>query len=241
MNSPTALKDVQKLTGRMAALIRFVSQLCERAMPFYKLLKKQDKFQWTPEAQQALDELKKFLTNPPVLVPPMPEEPLLLYIAATSHVVSTTIIVERQEEGHIQKTQRPVYFISEVLSESKIRYPQVQKMLYAMLITSRKLVHYFQAHPILVVTSFPIGEILHNRDTTGRIAKWAVELGSFDLTFQPWTTIKFQALVDFIAEWTEVQTPAITEKLEYWTMYFDGSLMIEGAGAGIVLISPTGE
>src|SRR5204863_4378696 len=93
----------------------------------------------------------------------------------------------------------------------------------------------------MVVTSFPIGEILHNHDATGRIAKWAVELGSFELTFQPRTTIKSQALIDFITEWTEVQIPAITEKLEYWTMYFDGSLMIEGAGAGIVLISLTGE
>src|SRR5438132_1674699 len=173
-------------------------------MPFYKLLKKQDKFQWTSEAQQAFEELKEFLTNPPVLVPPMPEEPLLLYIVAASHVVSMAIVVERQEEGHIQKIQRPVYFISEVLSESKIRYPQVQKILYAVLITSRKLVHYFQAHPILVVTSFPIRDILHNCDTTGRIAKWAVELGSFELSFQPRTAIKSQAVVDFLAEWTEI-------------------------------------
>src|SRR5438128_1459315 len=110
-----------------------------------------------------------------------------------------------------------------------------------MLITSQKLVHYFQAHPILVVTSFLIGDILHNRDATERIAKWAVELGSFELSFQPRIAIKSQALLDFLAEWTETQTPAITEKLEYWTMYFDGSLMVEGAGVGIVLISPTGE
>src|SRR5213075_2719172 len=140
----------------------------------------------------------------------MPKEPLLLYIAVTSHVVSTAIVVERQEEGHIQKVQHPVYFISKVLNESKVGYPQVQKILYAVLITSRKLVHYFQAHPITVVTSFPIGEILHNRNAAGRIAKWAVELGSFELTFQPRTAIKSQALVNFITEWTKVQTPVVT-------------------------------
>src|SRR6266542_5135744 len=111
MNSPTALKDVQKLTGCMVALSCFVSRLEERAMPFYKLLKKQDKFQWTSEVQQAFDKLKEFLTKPPMLVPPMPEEPLLLYITAMTHVVSTAIVVERQDESHIQKVQRPIYFI----------------------------------------------------------------------------------------------------------------------------------
>lgn len=88
-------------------------------MPFYKLLKKQEKFQLMIEAQQALDGLKNFLTKPPVLVSPMPEELLLLYVSATPHVVSTALVVERQEEGHIQKVQCPVYFISEVLEESK--------------------------------------------------------------------------------------------------------------------------
>ena len=68
-----------------------------------------------------------------------------------------------------------------------------------------------------------------------------MELGSFELDFKPRTAIKSQALVDFLAEWTELQTPTSIENLEYWTMYFDGSLMVEGAGAGILLISPTGE
>jgi hypothetical protein len=98
---------------------------------------------WTPEADQALAQLKDFLYKPPVLTVPRKNEQLLLYLAATTHVVSTAIIVERQEDGHSYLVQRLVYFINEVLLESKARYQPVRKLLYAVLITSRKLQHYF--------------------------------------------------------------------------------------------------
>jgi hypothetical protein len=101
----------------------------------------------------------------------MKKEDILLYIAATTMVVSAAIIVEREEEGHVFKIQRLVYYVSKVLSDSKVRYPHVQKLLYAILITSCKLRHYFDDHKITVVTDFPFGDILHNRDATGRISK----------------------------------------------------------------------
>jgi hypothetical protein len=110
---------------------------------------------------------------------------MMLYVAATSMVVSAAIIMEREEEGHVYKVQRPVYYISEVLLDSKIRYPHVQKLLYALLITSRKLRHYFESHKITVVTDFPLEDILHNRDVTGHISKWAVELGALNVDFTP--------------------------------------------------------
>jgi hypothetical protein len=106
MEAPRSKKKVQRLTGCIAALSRFISRLGEKGMPFYKLLKKVDKFQWTIEAQEALEALKKFLTTPPVLKPPrratpdQPAEDLLLYISCTTHAVSTTLVVERAEEGH---------------------------------------------------------------------------------------------------------------------------------------------
>jgi hypothetical protein len=84
----------------------------------------------------------------------------LLYLTATTHVVSTAIIVERQEDGHTYPVQRPVYFVSEFLSESKARYQPMQKLLYAVLITSRKLRHYFQEYSVTVVTDYPLGDIL---------------------------------------------------------------------------------
>ena len=121
------LKGVQRVMGCLAALSRFISRLGERGLPLYRLLRKAECFTWTPEAEEALGNLKALLTNAPILVPPADGEALLVYV------------VERQEEGHALPVQRPVYFISEVLSETKIRYPQVQKLLYAVILTRRKL------------------------------------------------------------------------------------------------------
>jgi hypothetical protein len=121
MKAPTCIKEVQKLTGCMAALNRFISKLGEWGPPFFKLLKHQEKFVWTPEEDQALAPLKDFLSKPLVLTAPRKGEKLLLYLAATTHVVSTAIIVERQEDGHAYPVQHPVYFVSEVVSESKAR------------------------------------------------------------------------------------------------------------------------
>ena len=87
---------------------------------------------WTTEAAEALENLKHHLQSPPILTAPLPGEELLLYITAITHVVSTVIVVERPEEGHAYGIQRPVYFISEVLSESKVRYPSIQKVLYGI-------------------------------------------------------------------------------------------------------------
>jgi hypothetical protein len=105
-------------------------------------------------------------------------------------VVSTAIIVEWQEDGHAYPVQQPFYFVSEVLSESRACYQSVQKLLYTVLITSRKLRHYFQEYSISVVTDSQLGGILRNQDATGRISKWAVELGALNIDFKPRTAIK---------------------------------------------------
>jgi hypothetical protein len=192
------LKGVQRVVGCLAALSRFNLRLSEKGLPLYRLLRKAERFTWTPEAEEALRNLKALLTNAPILVPPAAGEALLIYVATTTQVVSAAIIVERREEGHALLIQRPVYFISEVLSETKVRYPQIQKLLYIVILTRRKLRHYFESHLVTVVSPFPLGEIIQCREASGRIAKWAAELMGETISFAPRKAIKSQVLADFL-------------------------------------------
>jgi ribonuclease HI len=104
-----------------------------------------------------------------------------------------------------------------------------------------KIRHYFEAHSVTVVSSFPLGEIIRNPDAAGRTAKWSVELMGATLAYAPCKAIKSQILVDFIAEWTDTQLPPPQIQAEFWTLYFDGSVMKTGAGAGLRFVSPLGE
>jgi hypothetical protein len=174
------------------------------------------------------------------MTPPIPEKTLLLYISSTTNVVSTVLIAEREEEGQAYLVQRPVYYVSKVLADAKTHYAQSEKLIYALLITSRKLRHYFQAHKIVVPSSFPLGEIIRNCDANGRIVKWPVKLGEFEIEFCLRQPIKSQILADFVPEWTEIKMPPPKERPEHWIMYFDGALNLEGVGAGVLLISPQG-
>jgi tagatose-1,6-bisphosphate aldolase len=108
----------------VAALNRFISRLGKKGLHFFKLLKKTGKFKWIEEAKDAFESLKAYLISLSILTPPKKHKDMMLYIAATSMVVSAAIVVEREEEGHMYKVQQPVYYISEVLSDFKIRRSQ---------------------------------------------------------------------------------------------------------------------
>jgi hypothetical protein len=201
MGSIKNLKGVQRVTGCLAALSRFIARLGEHSLSLYKLMKKSDHFTWTLEAQEALDSLKNLLKSPSILTAPATEEPMLLYISVTTQVVSAALVVEREEPERSQKVQRPVYFVNEVLSNSKTKYSQMQKLVYAILMTKRKLRHYFGAHPITVVSKYPLEEVIQNPEAEGRIAIWTLELMGQNITYAPRSAIKSQVLAAFVAEW----------------------------------------
>jgi hypothetical protein len=168
---------------------------------------------------------------------------MILYILATTQVVSAALVVEREEPGRSQKVQRSVYFISEVLSDSKTRYSQMQKLVYTILMTKRKLRHYFDAHPITVVSeavrvsargSHPEPRGRREDRQVGARADGTEHHVRTVQRHQVTSTRGLRGRLD-----RDSNSPSVDQH-ETWTMYFDGSVMKEGAGVGLVFISPLG-
>ncbi|XP_071933995.1 uncharacterized protein [Coffea arabica] len=237
MSPPRCIREVQRLTGRLAALNRFLSQSASKALPFFKVLKKPDSFSWTEECQQAFEQLKEYIHRLPTLTSPRPGDKLFLYLSAAVETVSAVLI---REEG----VQMPVYYISRVLRGPENMYRQAEKLVLALIHATRRLKPYFLGHHICLRTDQPFRQVLSRPEASGRLTKWAIELGEYDLSYEPRTAIKAQALADFLAELTfdEVNesTPTTTEP-QRWVLHLDGSFNNEGSGAGLLLEDPQGE
>jgi ribonuclease HI len=238
MEPPSTKKGAQRLVGRLASLNRFISRSAERNLPFFEILKSAEVFQWGPAQQKAFEELKQYLIDITTLTPPVLGASLQLYVAASHSAVSAALVQEKLE-GQIKK-QAPVYFVSKVLSFSKKNYTELEKVLYDVLVASRKLRHCFQAFHIIVPSSQPLKDIMRNREATGRIGKWATELNDFSIDYVHRSSIQSQALADFIADWTPgAQEEEANKDAEAWTVLCDGSLGTFGAGAAAVFVAPS--
>jgi hypothetical protein len=164
MQDPVSVKDVQKQTGRVAALNRFIPMAAERSLPFFQVLRSAKNFQWSEPQKRAFQELKDYLSNMTKLCPPEPKSALLLYVSASNSVVSAVLVQEKEEEGKLK--QIPVYFASEALSGSKIFYSELEKIAHAVIMAARKLRHYFEGHRIRVITNQPLNDLFANREAS---------------------------------------------------------------------------
>ena len=182
MQPPKNTKEVQRLTGRIAALNRFMSRSTDKYLPFFKTLKKA--FEWTDECQRAFEELKKYLAEPPLLSPSKQGEELYLYLAVSPTAVSSALI--REEE----KRQMPVYYTSKALRGAEERYPPMEKLAFALVTAARKLCPYFQAHTIVLLTNHPLRKAMSKPDAAGRLIQWSIELSEFDIDYRPRIVIK---------------------------------------------------
>jgi len=194
MRSPATVKEVLQLTGRMAALSQFVSAGGEKGHSYFQCLKRNNRFVWTKECEEAFVKLKEYLASSPVLCKPQLGTPLRLYFAITEKAVSAVLA---QEQDQIQK---PIYFVSKVLQGPEMRYQTLEKVALAVVFSARRLRHYFQSFTVLVMTDLPIQKVLKKPDVAGRMVKWAVELSEFDIKYEPRGPIKEQIFTDFVVE-----------------------------------------
>jgi hypothetical protein len=210
MQDPVLVKDVQKLTGRVAALNRFIPRAAERSLPFFQVLRSAKNFQWSETQKRAFQELKDYLSNMTKLCLPELRSPLLLYVSASNSAVSVVLVQEKEEEGKLK--QIPVYFASEALSGSKIFYSELEKIAYAVIMAARKLRHYFESRRIRVITNQPLSDLFANREGSTRIIKWGAELSEYVVDFERRSAIKSQVLADFVVDWTS-PTQNLDEKI----------------------------
>jgi hypothetical protein len=161
---------VQKLTGRIAALNRFIPRSADRNLSFFKVLRNASKFDWGEEQREAFNSLKYYLMKMTKITTPDQKDTLLLYISASHSAVSAALVLEKEIEGSLR--QVPVYFVSAALSGSKLFYSKLEKIAYAVIMSSRKLRHCFEAHRLVVVTNQPLHDLFNNREASSRISKW---------------------------------------------------------------------
>ncbi|CAL9000860.1 unnamed protein product, partial [Prunus brigantina] len=234
METPKTQKDIQSLTGRVAALTRFISKATDKCVPLH------------------LQNLKNYMSKAPLLSKPLPGEVLLLYLSVSVTAVSSVLIRK------LEKAELPIFYVSKALQSAELRYPPLEQLALALVISARRLRPYFQAHQITVLTNQPLRQVLQKPETSGRLVKWTIELGEFDIQFKPRPAEKGQAVADFISELTlpapseqfiTEPTSPVTENVSaerfdpsvpVWILHVDGSANQQGCGAGLVLTTPDG-
>ncbi|XP_019178888.1 PREDICTED: uncharacterized protein LOC109174051 [Ipomoea nil] len=236
MEPPRSLREVQRLNSRLAALDRFLSRSAERSLPFFGVLKKNQGFEWSDECQKAFEDLKTYLMTQPPLAKPEKGEVLYLYLGISQAAISSVLV--RDDAG----TQRPVYYVSRALRGAELRYSPTEKAIFVVDATAKKLGHYFQAHPVRVLTNQPLEAVLRASGSASRLVKWSMRLSQYDVQFKPQPAIKGQALADFIVECTarEAAELAQSDEEDWWTLSTDGSSGPKGCGGGVVLVTQEG-
>jgi hypothetical protein len=236
IQEPVSVKDVQKLTRRVAALNRFIPRAAERSLPFFQVLRSAKNFQWSEPQKRAFQELKDYLSNMTKLCPPRTE------IATSSICVcikfGSKCGPSPRKGGRREAQTNSCILASEALSGSKIFYSELEKIAYAVIMAARKLRHYFEGHRIRVITNQSLSDLFANREASTRIIKWGAELSEYVVDFERRSAIKSQVLADFVVDWTS-PTQNLDEKVpEPWIVQCDGAWCYKGVGISVVVTSP---
>ncbi|RDY14358.1 hypothetical protein CR513_00581, partial [Mucuna pruriens] len=251
MPVPETESEIRGFLGRLNYIARFISRLTATCAPIFKLLRKNQEKEWNPDCQKAFEEVKRYLENPPVLVPAIPGKPLILYLTVLEESMGS-VLGQQDETG---RKEQAIYYLSKKFTECEQRYSALERTCCALVWATKRLRQYMLAHTTWLVTKTdPIKYILEKPALTGRIARWQMTLAEFDITFVTQKAIKGRAVADHLAyhplsdyqplmdefpdesimNVAEAETPP-----DEWRMWFDGASNMLGNGIGAVLASPT--
>ena len=193
--APNSKKELQCLTGRLTAVGRFIAHFTDKLRPLFLTLKRTNATEWINNYEQAFEEIKRYLTQPPILSSPQPSEQLYMYLVVFDYVVSVVLF------RHVKdKEQRHIYYVSKATVETKTRYSKMEQTTLALRSVAQKLCPYFQAHQVTVLTNQPFISILHKPYLFGRMLKWVIQLSEYGIKYQPRLAMKEQVMANFITE-----------------------------------------
>ncbi|XP_048128981.1 uncharacterized protein LOC125312935 [Rhodamnia argentea] len=248
LRPPSSVKEVRGLLGRLNYVARFISRLSESAKPFFKLIKKNAKIVWDIECQTAFLKIQHYPTHSPVLVPPIPGVPLILYPTIYKESLGAVLVRKRPSDGK----ECAIYYLSKKFSDSEANYSEVEKTCVALVWVLHASRRYTLHHRIMLTTECdPIKYLLEKPTLVGKLAKWRILISEFDVRTMTQKSVKGRAIADMLAEnaagsriedgidpLDDRVLPITTKK---WIMYFDGAVNLSGSGTWAVLISPDGQ
>lgn len=245
LKPPANEKEIRGFLGRLQYISRFISKLTMVCEPIFRKLKKNEPTVWDDDCQQAFDKVKGYLSNPPVLLPPVPD--LLLRLNLTVTQTAAGAMLAQEVEGK----ENAIYYLSKKFLEYETRYSSTEKLCLALVWATKKLRHYLLTHTVHIVSKAdPLKYLLEKPAMNGRLSRWVVILSEFDLKYVSQKAIKGSIVPEFLATSPGEAEP---EDFEFpdedllmtedgaWSLYFDGSSNQKGCGVGILLVSPEEE
>ncbi|KAG8488615.1 hypothetical protein CXB51_016573 [Gossypium anomalum] len=253
---PRTQKEVRGFLGRLNYIARFISQLTEKCDPIFRLLRKHNPGVWDEECQKTFNKVKHYLSNAPVLMPPCPDKPLILYLAVFENSMGC-VLGQHNETGRKEKA---IYYLSKKFTECETRYSPIEKLCCALIWTTRRLRQYMLYHTTWLISKLdPLKYMMESNALNGRMARWQILLSEFDIVYVNQKAIKGSAIADFLAsraleDYEPLSFDFPNEDLMYvatmeedfqeshpWKLNFDGASNAVGNGIGAVLVSPNGD
>ncbi|PKI73122.1 hypothetical protein CRG98_006487, partial [Punica granatum] len=237
--------------ARSGKLLGFVVSERDKCQPLFRLIRKNAAIEWDEECQKAFDTIKAYLVQPPVLVPPTPGRPLVLYLMVRRQSLGC-MLGQEEESTH---TERAIYYLSKKFTAGESNYPEIEKMCCALVWVMQRLRQYTLYHTVRLLSKpDPLKYLLDSPSSTRNLAKWRCQLTEYDIEYVSRTSVKGQVIADHLAEFPiEDHTPINPDfpdegilqvddegEKSGWKMYFDGAVNSTGSGIGAVLISPDG-